>query len=328
MNPLISIITPTYNHDKYISKCIGSVIGQTYENWEQIIIDDGSTDETGNIITKFNDNRIIHIKQNNLGIYNLKETYNKALSISKGEYIAVLEGDDYWPDYKLGEQIKIFENPKVILGWGNAQIVNDTDEIEGFVHKSKSFQKISTKYETLDKLLLRNFIPACTVLCKKKALMNIGGFQQSNHSPCVDYPTWLNLSKLGSFYYDEDIMGYWRRHKGQASSKNAFEMLKTGIDYSIKLFDNLDDEEKKLLNINHQDIIKFKNQMLADFNFDLGRKSLYKKEWKRSRIYFKTSLNGSNLIKFYASIGIICSFLRIDFEKFISVLNKSQPPKS
>ncbi len=66
--PLISIITPTYNHANFIRKCIDSVIEQDYPNWEQIIIDDGSTDDTSNIISEFDDKRIIYIKQDNIGI--------------------------------------------------------------------------------------------------------------------------------------------------------------------------------------------------------------------------------------------------------------------
>jgi len=322
MNPLISIITPTYNHEKYISKCIESLINQTYENWEQLIIDDGSTDNTAAIVSDFNDKRIIYVKQDNLGIYNLQKTYNKALSMSSGEYIAVLEGDDYWPNYKLEEQIKIFKNQRIVLGWGNAQIVNGENEVEGFVHKSKSFPQISSTHDTLDTLLLRNQIPACTVLCRKNALSKIGGFQQPPNSPCVDYATWLNLSKLGSYYYSDSVMGYWRRHKGQASSKSAFEMLKSNIDYSLDFFNNMPNEEKKLLTVNYQKITEFKNQMLADFNFILGRKCLYKKDWRKSRDYFKKSLNGSNIVKFYSSVGILCGFLRIDFEKLVLILNK------
>ena len=278
--PLVSIITPTYNHEKYVSKCIESTINQTYENWEQIIIDDGSTDNTADIVSDFDDKRIIYVKQNNLGIYNLQKTYNKALSMSNGEYVAVLEGDDYWPNYKLEEQIKSFKNPGIVLGWGNAQIVNGKNEVEGFIPKSKSYLPISSTYKILDNLLLRNYIPACTVLCRKKALFKIGGFQQPPNSPCVDYATWLNLSKLGSFSYEDNVLGYWRRHKGQASSKNALKMLKSDIDCSVDFFSNMSDEEKDLLTINHQKITEFNNQMFADFNFILGRKSLYKKDWK------------------------------------------------
>ena len=65
-HPLVSIITPTYNHEEYIGTCIDSVLNQTYQNWEMIIIDDGSTDKTGYEVTKYNDDRIKYVKQENM----------------------------------------------------------------------------------------------------------------------------------------------------------------------------------------------------------------------------------------------------------------------
>ncbi len=127
---LVSIITPTYNHEKFIGKCIESVLDQSYTNWEMIIVDDGSTDKTEAVITKYNDNRIKHLKQKNIGIWNLNKTYNKALKISKGELVAILEGDDYWPLDKLEKQIKCFKDPEVVLSWGKCATIND--EVIGY----------------------------------------------------------------------------------------------------------------------------------------------------------------------------------------------------
>jgi glycosyltransferase involved in cell wall biosynthesis len=94
MPPLVSIITPTYNHQDYIAECIDSVIHQSYSNWEMIIIDDGSSDNTLSIARLFEkkNNRIKVYTQENIGIFRLAETYNKALGMAKGEYIAILEG--------------------------------------------------------------------------------------------------------------------------------------------------------------------------------------------------------------------------------------------
>jgi glycosyltransferase involved in cell wall biosynthesis len=322
-NPLISIITPTYNHSKSIETCIDSVLAQDYPNWEQIIIDDGSTDNTADIISEFDDKRIVYIKQHNTGILNLNKTYNKALDLSKGEYIAVLEGDDYWPDHKLGEQIKAFKNPGTVLSWGNAQIVDGEGNPERLFHEPGSYPAISRTTEILDRLLLKNFIPACTVLCRKKSLLEIEGFKQPPKSPYVDYSTWLNLSTLGDFHYTDDVMGYWRHHRGQATLKNAFDMIKSDMDYSIEFFNNLPADRKELLSVNLEQIRKAKNNDLMEVYFKLGRKSLHQKEWAKSREYFKKSLHGSGTIKFYTSICILCSFLRIDFEKLISVFNKT-----
>ena len=107
-SPLVSIITPTYNHEKYIGECIRSVQSQTYSNWEMLIVDDGSTDNTFSIASELaaGDSRIHVYTQKNIGIFRLCETYNFALSESKGKYIAVLEGDDVWLPEKLSVQVK------------------------------------------------------------------------------------------------------------------------------------------------------------------------------------------------------------------------------
>ncbi|MDM7940633.1 MAG: glycosyltransferase, partial [Methanothrix sp.] len=80
--PSVSIITPTYNHERYIAECIDSVLAQSYPYWEQIIIDDGSSDGTQDVISLYKDKRIKYIRQENKGIWRLGETYNKALQLA------------------------------------------------------------------------------------------------------------------------------------------------------------------------------------------------------------------------------------------------------
>jgi len=82
---------PTYNHERYIRECIDSVLSQTYPDWKQIIIDDGSTDKTPEIISEYRDRRIRYLRQKNVGIFNLSKTYNRALKIAKGELIMLKE---------------------------------------------------------------------------------------------------------------------------------------------------------------------------------------------------------------------------------------------
>ena len=98
-NDLISIIIPTYNRCKDLSNAITSVLNQTYKNWEIIIIDNYSTDETFKIVKQFNDNRIFYFKLNNYG--NIAISRNYGINKSNGEIIAFLDSDDYWYKNKL-----------------------------------------------------------------------------------------------------------------------------------------------------------------------------------------------------------------------------------
>src|SRR5688500_648199 len=91
--PRVSIISPVYNADRYIGACIDSVLAQTFTDWEQIIVDDGSTDQTEAVVRKYNDPRIRYVRLPHRGLPALAESYNVALRDARGALIAVLEGD-------------------------------------------------------------------------------------------------------------------------------------------------------------------------------------------------------------------------------------------
>lgn len=231
---LVSIITPTYNHEDFICRCIESVLAQEYPHWEQIIVDDGSDDNTPKLISNYNDSRIKYIRQENKGILRLKESYNTALKYSNGQIIAILEGDDYWPSDKLEKQILSFNDPEVIFSWGKANIVNFNDKIVGYRPKSLPWLKKKSNREILKYLLFGNFIPACTVMCRKETLKRINGFKQPENTPYVDHLTWLELGLNGEFYYMDEILGYWRHHDRQISSVMSvelFQSLKNSIEF-------------------------------------------------------------------------------------------------
>ena len=107
MNELVSIIMPSFNTGKFIKETIDSVINQTYRNWELIIIDDCSTDNTNEVVKKINDSRIIYLKNEvNSGA---AVSRNKALREAKGRWIAFLDSDDLWKNDKLEKQINFMK---------------------------------------------------------------------------------------------------------------------------------------------------------------------------------------------------------------------------
>lgn len=123
--PAASIITPPYHHAPFLAQCIESVLGQTFQSWEQIIIDDGSTDGTGDVAQRYRDPRVRYVRQRNLGLARLPETDNRALSLCRTSLIAILEGDDYWPPDKLEALVPAFEDPAVVLAYGVTEVVGE-----------------------------------------------------------------------------------------------------------------------------------------------------------------------------------------------------------
>ena len=106
---LFSIIIPTYNRANLIGKAIDSVLAQTYHNWELIIIDDGSTDNTRDVVRSYNDNRIKYFYQENRG---RSAARNYGIDISKGDYISFLDDDDYYLENFLEEFFHIISEKK------------------------------------------------------------------------------------------------------------------------------------------------------------------------------------------------------------------------
>ncbi|MDR3651977.1 MAG: glycosyltransferase [Paludibacter sp.] len=230
-NPLVSIISPTYNHEKHISDCIESVLKQTYNNWEMIIIDDGSTDGTFAIAQEYEkkDKRIHAYTQKNVGIFRLGESYNFALSKCKGKYVAILECDDVWLPEKLTMQIEVMEKkPECVLCWGKAYL-SSIDLSENYYLAPKN-----TEDETLfnnkpigsflKKFIYTTLIPALTIVIRKDALDSLGGFVQKYNLPLVDIPTTLELLLRGEFAFINQPLGHWRIYPTQVTKTYTGQM--------------------------------------------------------------------------------------------------------
>ena len=313
-HPLVSIITPTYNHENFIAQCIESVLAQTYPYWEQIIIDDGSTDRTGEIAARYKDERIKYVRQDNIGIWNLGKTYNRALQISKGELIAVLEGDDFWPPYKLGSEVPSFGHEDIVLSWGKVAFVNLAGKIVCIVPRNVKWFKKAKREQILRRLLFGNFIWPCTVICRKSDLLSIGGFKQTDYTPLVDYPTWLELCLIGNFSFVDEVLGYWRLHGQQVSSTMGLSMAEAGR-YSIDFFTRMPQELVDLVGVSVDELSLNQRYRMTGVNFSLGRMALINGKWHEAKSNFKKALiEGRFLIKLEALVGLICAYFKTDLE--------------
>jgi len=319
---LVTIITPTYNHEDYIGQCIESILSQTYTHWEQIIIDDGSSDRTAEVIAQYPDPRIRYVHQSNVGIWRLKETYNRALKEARGDLITILEGDDFWPPDKLKMQVLAFECEDVVLSCGIGAVVDSKGIAFGTSPKNVNSLSSLSKEEMLRELIQGNFIMACTVMCRKEILQSIGGFQQANYTPFVDYPTWLELCLHGKFVILDAVMGYWRKHDRQITNQLSVDMANDRR-YSIEFYRKLPVHLKEKLALNIVELEHDFRRRLGNGWIHCGRNALIKQDWEQARGDFYEAFKlGTLSVKVKSLGGVICSVCNIDVEWIAKCLEK------
>lgn len=236
MRPTVSFLTPVYNHAPFIGQCIESVLTQTYSDWEQIIVDDGSTDETPEIVRQYRDPRISYYRLEHRGIGALEQIYGFALDRAQGEFLAILEGDDSVPPWKLKSQLASFGGDTV-LSYGPVLAVDSWGRTLGKVAHFPWKWKVRNNTppgSILRALLLGNFIPAVSMVVRRAALDRIGGFHQPSYANWIDYPLCLKLASIGTFSCIREITGYYRRHRGQDTYLNARANQLSGARYAVE----------------------------------------------------------------------------------------------
>ena len=210
-NDLVSIITANYNCEKFIEETIESVLAQTYKNWEMIIVDDVSTDNSVNTIKKYlkQDNRIKLIQLNkNSGAAVAR---NKAIEVAKGRYIAFLDSDDLWKPTKLEKQLVFMQKNNYDFTYTDYNLINEDSIKYGKTFKAK---KESSYYD----LLKTCSIGCLTVIYDTK---NLGKITMPLILRRQDYGLWLKiLKKIDKAYcLDESLAVYRTRQNSISSNK-------------------------------------------------------------------------------------------------------------
>ena len=201
MNNLVSIITPSFNSSKFIEECVNSVISQTFQNWEMIIIDDHSNDNSRDIISELSekDERIKYIfLEENVGA---AEARNVAIKQSKGKYIAFLDSDDIWNEDKLEKQITFMNEKDIAFSFTSYQTISEDGKTK--------YSVITAPKKMSYHSYLRNTIIGClTVIIDKE---KTGDFQMPNIRSSHDMALWLLIMKRGfSAYGLDENLAYYR----------------------------------------------------------------------------------------------------------------------
>jgi len=231
---LVSVIIPSYNSSQYISKAIESVLNQTYKHIELIIIDDGSTDNTNEIIAKYND-KLIYYYQENSGPAKAR---NIGVSLCRGNYVAFLDADDYWDKTKLEKTISIFNCRKDVgIVCSNLKYV----DLKGNIIHLRRLGDLSSE-EIKYKMYQSSLISPITAVFKKQLFVETGGFDQALKF-AEDWDLFFKMTRKCDIYAIDEYLSYYVIHSNSMmrSSKYKELLLENSITVIKRMY--IDSEE-------------------------------------------------------------------------------------
>jgi hypothetical protein len=210
--PKVSVVIPTFNRAGLIHEAIKSVLNQSYRDFELIVIDNGSTDDTAIVVKSFPDNRIRYFYQQNSGSPVLPR--NKGIKQASGKYIAFLDSDDLWLPDKLAAQVELLEkNPAVPLVFSDAYIINEQGAtINRFSSLFRQFQG-----RVFKQLLRVNFIPNLTVMIRRDKALEYGCLDQ-RYKICHDLDLYLKVANEHEILRIDKPLAKLRLHQNNLTS--------------------------------------------------------------------------------------------------------------
>lgn len=242
--PLISAIIPTFNRSSLIIRAINSVLCQSYRKFEIIVIDDGSTDGTEEILLPLIDEeKIRYFKQQNSGVSTAR---NYGVERARGEWVAFLDSDDEWLPNKLQEQINFLKNNShVNIVYGQEIWIRNGIRVNQARNHQKSGGAI------FGKCVEQCLIAPSSVVIRKNIFNEIGGFDQS-FVVCEDYDLWLKFSSLFEIgYLEKPMIIKYGGHADQLSSKYvAMDLWRIrALSRILKIRELSDENKEKVINI-------------------------------------------------------------------------------
>lgn len=221
--PRVSVVIPTYNRAHFLRECIGSVLVQSFRDFEVIVVDDGSTDDTRRIVSGF---PVRYIYQENGGA---PAARNKGLRLARGEYIIFLDSDDVMIQGAVGKGVAVLEkHPEVGFSYGQAYSMDERGRIIGLRKQRLRVSCIRQGREELGDLIFGNHILSPTVMIRRKCLEEMGGFDPTFRFGSQDFELWVRLAQRHAVAYIAKPLAKSRVHaQSITSSRTPEEMEQT-----------------------------------------------------------------------------------------------------
>lgn len=232
-NPKVSVIMSVYNGEKYLREAVDSILTQTFTDFEFIIVNDGSKDRTQEILKSYADPRIHLYHQENTG---LTKSLNKALKLSRGEYIARMDADDISLPERFETQIKHFQvDPSLTLCASRYQVIDENGNFSGRIQPFASKKMINWHLLSWY-LLFRNRICHSSVMVKKVDLLKLNGYAEWAKRT-QDFELWTRMSLKYNMIIIPEVFIYWRYHQSGICQSYSDEQRQT----RYKIFHRLDE---------------------------------------------------------------------------------------
>ncbi len=306
--PLISVVIPTYNSARYLPGTIESVLSQSWQDFEIIIVDDGSTDNTQEVVGDFNSNKIRYMRIENSG--GPARPRNVGIHHARGKYISLFDSDDLMAKEKLEEAVGFLERyPKLGLVFANFERCNERGEgIPGtFLDGLTAFEKIQKKQVgekwfiiesvvAYQEMFRQNFIGTSGVVAPKAVFLSVGGFDESIAGP-EDRDMWLRISRQYSMGY-LDIVGHQYRLRQSGIMGRGPSVL---APYRIRIW------RKQLEAGLPPSLNRQARRNIAAVMFDLGYYWQSIGDFKRARVQYWSSMKES--LSVLALKGLLVSCL-------------------
>lgn len=274
--PTISVIIPVHNSASTILETIDSVRQQTYSDLEIIVINDGSTDQTLEILDTIQDPRLKVFSYENGGV---SVARNRGITQSMGAFLSFIDADDLWSSDKLELQLAMLQshpNAAVVYSW--TRFINEINAT------SQDGASIYFAGNILEPLLLRNFIASgSNILVKREAIEKIGGFD-SEMSPAEDWDFYLRLAAIYSFVVVPKIQIFYRQTRGNASSK-VLAMREAALRVVEKAFETVPANLQFLKRQSLAQTYQYVAELYLRYDNENSHAEALKELWKSFKLY-------------------------------------------